>query len=316
MSPAVLLCLVLLATFGLATLMLSLLVAVAWRPGLQRAPAASAELLALRLLPAGGALLLVLTVVLPAFLTEEPHQPREAAGPWLLILAAWSLLAVSHGLWRGWRACAAAHALLRNCGTLGRRQLVVHGQEVEVVPVAEPIVAVIGGWRPRIVAAECVVSACSADEFQQVIAHEAAHVRARDNLKQLLLIASPDVLGWTHAGAALVQRWRAAAELEADQRATGNDPRRRLALAAALIKVARAIGTVARAHPALSMPVAADDVEARVRRLLAPPQSPAAGSGSAGLVILASCALLMPLAALPLYPMVHELIEALVRLGL
>lgn len=313
MNPAALLSLVLLATFGLATLILSVLVALVWRSGLERTPAISAELLMLRLLPAAGGLLLALTVVLPAFLSREPPHPREAVGPLLLILAACSVLAVSHGIWRGWRACAAARALLRNCGPVGR-QLMVRGQKVGLIAVAEPMVAVIGAWRPQIVAAECVLSACSTDEFQEVLAHEVAHVRARDNLKQLLLIASPDVLGWTRAGAALMRRWRVAAELEADQRATGNDPRRRLALAAALIKVARALGAVERAHPALSMPVAADDVEARVRQLLAPPR--ALTAGSARLRILASCALLMPLAAWPLYPLVHELIEALVRLGL
>lgn len=312
MSPAVMLGLVLLAAFGLATLILALAVALAWRAGLQRTPATSAELLMLRLLPAAGGLVLVLTVVLPAFLSQEPHQSREAAGPLLMALAAWALLTLGLGGWRAWRACAAARALLRNCGPVGR-SLMVNGRKVGVVAVADPIVAVVGAWRPQIVAAECVLSVCSADEVQQVMAHEAAHVRARDNLKQLLLIASPDMLGWTRAGAALLQRWRTAAELEADQRATGDDSRRRLALAAALIKVARALGAAERAHPALSMPVAADEVDARVRRLLAPPRSL---PGRAGLLTaLLASALLLPLAALPLYPTVHELIEALVRLG-
>jgi hypothetical protein len=117
-----------------------------------------------------------------------------------------------------------------------------------------------------------------------------------------------------------MQRWRAAAELEADQRATGNDPRRRLALAAALIKVARALGTAERADPALSMLIASDDVAARVRHLLAPPQAlPTRGARLktvACCTFMACCTLLTPLAAMPHYPVVHELIEALVRLGL
>jgi hypothetical protein len=313
MNPAVMLCLVILGTYGLTALVLSGLVVLAWNAGLKQKAAGSTELLTLRLLPAAGGLLVVLTVVLPAFLSQEPHQQREAAGPVLVALAALSFLTLALGGRRGWQACSTARSLLRNCGP-ARRWIVNDGQKVKVVNVPEPLVAVVGGWRPQIVAAECVISACSEEEFQQVIAHEAAHVSARDNLKQLLLIASPDVLGWTRVAADLTQRWRAAAELEADQRAAGNDPRKRVALAAALIKVARALGAVERARPLLSMPVASDDVEARVRKLLAPPNFHPPGVLSAKAVV--SCALLVPLAALPLYPCVHELVEALVRLGL
>jgi Zn-dependent protease with chaperone function len=312
-SPALMLCLVLLAMFGLITLTLSALVALAWRAGLKQRRCASADLLTLRLLPAAGGVLIVLTVVLPAFLSQEPHQVRETAGPLLLLLGAWSSLAVGHGIWRGWHACAAARALLRHCGP-AQRWVVAAGQRVQIVDVPKPLVAVIGGWRPRVVAAECVIGACSPEEFQQVMAHEAAHVSARDNLKQLLLIASPDVLAWTPLGAVLTRRWRAAAEIEADQRATQNDSRRRLALAAALIKVARALGSGESSLPLLSLPVASDDVEGRVRQLLAPPESSLQRAASAR--ALTACALLVPVAALPLYPWVHELIEALVRLGL
>jgi Zn-dependent protease with chaperone function len=314
MNRAVMLCLVLLATFGLSTLTLSGFVAFTWHAGLKRRLAAAADLLMLRLLPVVGSALIVFTVVLPAFISQEPHQPRETAGPLLLTLATFSLVAFGHGIWRGWRACAGARALLSACGPATRR-FVDNGREIEVLDVAEPIVAVIGGWHPRIVAAECVVSACSEEEFQKVIAHEAAHVYARDNLKQLLLIASADVLAWLQLGTALTERWRAAAEQEADQRATGSDPHKRIALAGALIKVARGLGAARQARCALSMSIAADDVAGRVRRLLAPPTSlPRGPTGAmmAGSLLL----MLLPVAALPLYPWVHEIIEVLVRIGL
>jgi hypothetical protein len=307
------LCLVLLGVYGLTALVLSAAVALAWSAGLKQAVAGSGDLLLLRLLPAGGALLIVLTVVSPAFLTQEPHLKREAAGPLLVLLAALSGFALGVGIWRAWRACTSARALLKHCGP-ARRSVTANGLELNVVDVPEPLVAVIGGLRPRIVAAECVISACSAEEFQQVIAHEAAHVSAHDNLKQLLLIASPDVFGWTRLGADLTQRWRAAAELEADRRATDSDPRKRVALAAALIKVARALGAVERTRPELSMPVASDEVGVRVRRLLAPPGACTPGVASPRAVVL--CALALPALALPLYPWIHELIEALVRFEL
>ena len=311
MNPLPMLCAVLLAAFGLSTLLLASLVALVWRAGLNRLLAAPADLLALRLFPAAAGLLIAITVVLPAFLTYEPSRDREAVGPLLVILATFALLTVGHGVWRGWRSYATARSLLRNLGP-PRRWVIENGQTVRVVDVAEPIVGVIGGWQPQVVIAECIASACCADEFRQVIAHEAAHVSARDNLKLLLLLASPDALAWTPLGAALTERWRTAAEFAADQHATGDDPHRRVALASALIKVARLFNTGDHARPTLMMPVALDDVAGRVRLLLGPSQAvPTTITWG-----LASCALLLPVTALPLYALVHELIEVLVRFGL
>lgn len=310
MSSALILGIVLLATFGLAALLLAGLVAMAWCAGLNRARTASADLLVLRLLPVAGALLFAVTVVLPAFLCCEPRQDREAAGPLLLILAAFALLTLGHGIWRGWRACAAARSLLQRCGP-PTRWVFENGHSVQVVDIAEPIIGVVGGWRPQMVTAECIISACSREEFQQVVAHEAAHVSGRDNLKLLLLLACPDALAWTALGSAMRDRWRTETEFAADQRATGDDPHKRVTLASALIKVARLLDTGHRGRQPLTMPVALDDVEGRVRQLLAPARTPSAAISKA----LASFAVLIPVAALPLYPLVHELIETLVRFG-
>lgn len=311
MSAALTLGIVMLATFGLASLLLAGLVAIAWHAGLKRVRPAPADLLALRLLPVTGALLLSVAVVLPAFLSHEPHRDREAVGPLLLTLAAFASLTLGHGIWRGWRALSAARGLLQACGP-ARRWLVENGCVVRVVDIATPLVGVIGGWRPQVVTAECVIAACSRDEFRQVVAHEAAHVSARDNLKLLLLLACPDALAWTALGATLAERWHTAAEFAADQRATGDDPQKRVALASALIKVARLFDTERGAWHALTMPVARDDVEGRVRQLLAPAHATSATLSK----VLLSAALLVPLAALPLYALVHELIETLVRFGL
>lgn len=311
MNTALILGIVLLATFALTALVLAGLVAIAWYAGLNGARMASADFLALRLLPVVGALLFAVTVVLPAFLLWEPHQEREAVGPLLLILATFALLTLGHGIWRGWRASVAARSLLHQCGP-AKRWVVENGQSVRVVEVGQPIVGVIGGWRPQMVAAECIIAACSRDEFQQVVAHEAAHLSARDNLKVLLLLACPDALAWTALGVALSERWRVAAEFAADQCAAGDDPHKRVALASALIKVARLFSTSHRVRQALTMPVALDDVEGRVRQLLGPTHSASARVSK----VLACLALLMPVAAIPLYALVHEFIETLVRFGL
>ena len=310
MTSALMLGLVMLATFGLAALMLAAVVALVWYWGSSQVRTAAADLLALRLLPVAGALVFVLTIVLPAFLSHEPHQDRETVGPLVLTLAALALLTIGHGIGRGWRAWRATRSLLRACGP-AKRCVVENGYRVQVVEVAQPLIGVIGGWRPQVVTAECVIAACSPDEFRQVVAHEAAHLRARDNLKLLLLLACPDALAWTPLGAALAERWRTEAEFAADQRATGDDPHQRIALASALVKVARLLGAGAGTRNALTMAVALDEVEGRVRQLLAPADTPAARM----IRTLASLALLMPLAALPLYGLVHQLIETLVQFG-
>lgn len=310
MSPAVLLGLVLLAAFGLASLALSGLLGLLWRLGLGRLGSASLDLLGLRLLPAAGALLISLAVVLPAFLRYEPHREREAAGPWLIAMASLALVCLTHGVWRGWRACRAARSLTRRCG-LPEPRAAGNGRAVYIVDIPQPLVAAIGAWRPRIVAAELVRAACDPEEFSAVLAHEAAHLAARDNLKLLLFATAPDPLAWTPLAGTLAERWRDAAEREADQRATGGDPRRRLALASALIKVARLLRGGGAPRLALGMPVAADDVSGRVQRLLGAPARPARARVA---TYLAVAAVLIPLAALPLHGVLHELLEKLVGL--
>ena len=309
MSSALILAMVLLATFGLSALLLAGLVALAWHAGLSRVKLASADVLALRLFPVVGALVFAVAVVWPAFVSCEPHQDREAAGPLLLGLGAFALATLGHGVWRGWRACRETRSLLQQCGR-AKRWLAENGQVVQVVDVTDPVVGVIGGWRPQVVAAECIIAACSSDEFRQVVAHEAAHISARDNLKLLLLLACPDALAWTALGRALSERWRSEAEFAADQHATGGDPHKRIALASALLKVARLLHTRQRAPHALTMSVAVDNVEDRVRQLLATPAHVASGTLSK---LLATFVLVVPVVVLPLYAFIHEFLETLVR---
>jgi beta-lactamase regulating signal transducer with metallopeptidase domain len=310
MTPGTLLVLVLLAAFALAGLALAALLALAWHLGLRRAALTSLDLVGLRLLPAAGALLVMLAVVLPAFLSFEPEQEQETAGPWLILLAVIGAACLVAGMWRAWRAVRAARALLSQyrLDPRGAGQ----GTPVHIVEATEPLVAVVGAWRPCVVATGSVRAACDGEEFHAVLAHEAAHVAARDNLKLLLLIAAPDALSLTSLAASLTERWRAAAESEADARATGSDSGRRLALASALIKLARLVSRREVPRPLLGMSVAGDDVPARVRALLEPPARPMPPRLLAALSI---SVLLIPLLALPRYALLHELIERLVGLG-
>ncbi len=311
MSFGVTLTLVLLASFGLSTLLLSLAVAFCWRAGwLARLTKANA-VLGMRLVPVVGSTVLVLTIVLPAFLLYEPPHARDEPGALLMISAALALLALADGARRAWQAGRATRALVRRS-----RPLLVHslpgGAEVSVINVAEPLVAVVGSWRQRIVAARCVAAACDGEEFRQVIAHETAHRNARDNLKLLALLAMPDVLAWLPAGRALTAQWRAATELEADECASGADPHKRVALASALIKVARLSVATGRSHRAVRAGGRGGGLEQRIRRLLAPP--PGVSPAFYGRRVMTT-ALLAPLLAVPLYSFVHRVIEVLVAFG-
>lgn len=311
--------LVLLAAYGLFNLLLSAAVALAWRVGLRRQLTDANAVLSVRLFPAMGSAALVLTVVLPAFLIYEPRHAHDEPGPLLVVSALFSLLVLGDGIRRGLRAWRATRTLLRDSEPLLTRPA-GGGTDVTVINVKEPLVGVVGSWRQRIVAARSVASACDHDEFRQVLAHEAAHVDARDNLKLLLLLTMPDALAWLTTGRALTAHWRAATELEADERASGTDPRQRVALASALIKVARLSLASGRPRTTSRVSTQLSGLEQRVRRLLAP--SPAMHRGFAGRFPgrflgrrLLTCALLVPLLAVPLYASVHRLIEVLVAFG-
>lgn len=303
--------LVMLAAYGLFNLLLSAAIVLAWRAGLRRHLTDADAVLGVRLLPAMGSATLVLTVVLPAFLLYEPPDAHDHPGPLLMASALFALLVLGDAARRAWRAWRSTRAWLRGSQALFTQRS-AGGTEVAVINVEQPLVGVVGGWRQRIVAARCVAAACDHDEFRQVLAHEAAHMHARDNLKLLVLLALPDALAWLPAGRALTEHWRCATELQADESASGPDPRQRVALASALIKVARLSLASGRPRGTSRPSVPLGGLEQRVRRLLSP--SPTTRRGFPGRRVL-TCALLAPLLAVPLYASVHRLIEALVAFG-
>jgi len=310
MNNLAVLCLVLIAAHGLMNLLLSVLVAGTWTTWLAAKPLTSRGLFALRMLPSLGAVFLTLTVVLPAFLIKEPNRAAEPVGPLVILMVAYVLVTMTAGCVRAWRAWRATDKLLRDGGTSYAR-FSIAGRDVEIVDIPGILVAVLGAYRPRIVAATRVLEACSREELREVIGHEAAHILNHDNLKLLLLLSSADILAWMPAGEELISRWRAAAEFEADDMATAQDALQRVTLASALVKVARLCGAK-RPLAELSMPIVVDDLDGRVRRLLAP--VPVAhtclpAKNATALV------LLLPFLSVPFYGRIQDFIEMLVAFG-
>src|SRR5262249_4411882 len=139
-----------------------------------------------------------------------------------------------------------------------------------------PLMALVGVIRPRLVVTRGVVSALTPDELRAGIAHEIGHLRARDNVKRLAMIAAPDLLAATRVAATIQARWAAAAERAADRAAPG-DTGSRCALASALVKVAKLTPAPTPLAEPISTLVDGGDIASRVQRLLDdnPPEQPA-----------------------------------------
>jgi Zn-dependent protease with chaperone function len=249
----------------------SLLVAAAWPPlrGLVEHLSAGvrAQVLAgLRLFPAAMGCV-ALPVVFVSFVSFEPAQTSEVSGVVLIAAALGCCTVMVMGLMRaarGWRATNEALSLWTT------PQPVIHG-DMPIMTIDEPfpVVAVVGIRRPRLYIARQVLASCDQDEFEAMIAHEKAHVAARDNLTRLLFLCAVPMRGLSRSAAEIETSWTKATEEAADDLAC-RDEGSALALASALLKVSRlAAGQRApllHASAILSGAV----IEHRVRRLLLP----------------------------------------------
>jgi len=202
------------------------------------APGARARcLLTLALLPSAAGLVAAGLAAL-AWLVFEPRSTAESPGP---VLPALALLGVAVVILR---TGSAARDWVRS-----RRVVALFlrsGREMGGLPLPAsraahpfPVAALAGVWRPRLLLSEQVLGALSPEELDAVLAHELAHLDARDNLKRLLLVASPDALALTSGGRRLRSEFLEAAEAAADARACGRvSP---TVLARAILKVARLV---------------------------------------------------------------------------
>jgi len=287
-----------LAAFLLVNLLASLLAAILAPLAMRRAhPArrAGAALL-LRLMPAIVSLGAVALLAVPAYVRFEPPDTGESVSLPLGALAAGAAAVLLAGSGRGLRALWSTSALVR-------------GWRRDAEPVSLP-----GVWRPRIYVAAQVLDALAPSELDAALAHERAHLRARDNLKRILLRSCPDVLAFSGMGRRLEREWARAAEQAADAAAADASAGAAVDLAASIVKVARLVPTGARALPVSALHDGGD-VAARVRALLSghvagDRRGEASGggrrarAGGLGLALVASLA-----AASQAWPAVHRLIE-------
>jgi hypothetical protein len=146
------------------------------------------------------------------------------------------------------------------------------------------------------------------------VRHEQAHRARRDNLKRLLVCLAPGMLPFYRGCGSIERGWLKFAEWAADDCAVDGNPRRSVALAAALVAVAR-LGV---SRPTLPLATClvddAADFTARVDRLVGPTVPAASKEQRQGgwLVVASSVALLGGAATQPaVWRLAHEAIEFL-----
>ena len=256
-----------------------------------------------------------------AFLRFEPANAGERTGVTLVTLAAIGIGALALGAVRVVRTVRASERLARSW-TAGPPAFADpdSGVPVWLIDTDFPVVAVVGLRTPRLVVARCVVERCTPQELTVMLAHERAHVAARDNLKRLWLQCGVDGVVWTRRGAVMEGAWQEAAEDAADDRATLAGSRA-VDLASALVTVAR-MAAPGRRMP--MWPVAAcfyrgDGLERRVHRVLRAPEPVSLGrrarlsgvSVAAAAAVCAGVAALAPPAGHALYVAAEWLVQTL-----
>jgi len=205
----------------------------------KRHPGTTANILfALRLMPAVVATLVAVEFALPAFLLFEPQPSDDYVGPLQFGLAASGALVLGVMIFRAVHVLRSTYLVEKHWKSLSERiQIPGIGVPTYCVKGVPSLFVATGIMRPSVFVSDEIVAEFSSDEMAAAAEHEMAHIRAHDNLKQLLLeICRPPV--WLMRLGAADHLWLQSVELAADHAALaeGNEP---LHLASALLKVAR-----------------------------------------------------------------------------
>jgi hypothetical protein len=266
---------------------------------------AASMLFTLRILPNVLSVLIILAICIPSYLRFEPRTAQEEVG-WLCIAVALLGLAFF-----GLAIYRALSALIRSAFYVRRvagSDRLVHGTKVSVVRQSAGL-ALSGIVRPRLLISERAIAELSSDQLAVALRHEDAHRASRDNLKRLLILLSPAIVPGIRA---LEVAWAKYAEMAADDQAAAGNAERAVALAEALLLVARQQSGIGLPTLVASLIDSQDDLAVRVRRLLQPCEQTGPQFRS-GVVTIAGSALLF--AAIAINPdaqlFVHHLLERL-----
>jgi beta-lactamase regulating signal transducer with metallopeptidase domain len=256
--------LVSLAFFATMYCPLSLLIVMAW-PSIRRmnqeSRANSANFLfGLRIFPFAFSAMVTLFFTFPSFwLLERASLDEDAA---TFILAVCSLVILSAGLFRVLRTQArttrAVAQWLVEATSIGSDAITPELSASD----GAPALILVGIRRPRVMVSDMATIVLSDDELQVAVRHELGHMRSWDNLKKVLISATP----FPGMGS-IESAWREAAELAADDAAVSNR-QEALDLAAALIKLSRSSQQLPKRLFATGLVIGSCSIRLRVERLL------------------------------------------------
>jgi Zn-dependent protease with chaperone function len=269
--------------------------------------------IALRLGPACLSTFAVLSVCLPSYLRYEGNPTTEEVGWPSLVLAGLGLLICLLASVRAASAVIKSSALSRNLRAAKDPNYFYLASKDDVFP----SMALVGLLEPRVVISPQVFQTLTTEQLQATLEHERAHRVSHDNLKRLLILLAPDLFPFMRTFRRIEEHWNRYSELSADDLATRGQPHRSIALAEALIKLARFQGRQSSPPLVSGLFTASEGLTLRVERLLrletatqAPPQLPAL-FWAGPCLLLCSCALL--LARPQFFEGIYHLLEALLR---
>lgn len=192
-----------------------------------------------RLFPFILAAMVSLGLALPSFLEFEPPSTGEIM-PWpLLALAGLGAAVLAVIAVRIVQMLRATRALTQRW-LMRSHKLSMAGVSFPVYSVsdASSLLAVTGIFRPQVFISRDVTEALTGEELSAALAHELAHVRRFDNLKQIVLKSTELPVRALRAADA---EWTNASEIAADETAVSRGASA-LELSSALIKVGRLSG--------------------------------------------------------------------------
>ncbi|MFZ3265878.1 MAG: M56 family metallopeptidase [Terriglobales bacterium] len=243
----------------------SLVVFIAWsmnRLGSGQTSAISANFLfGLRIFSFVVSSAVALFFAFPSFWLMEKATLDEDAGTF--VLAACSLLILCAGLVRALRAQAKTSLAVRRW--LSRTASTGDNDAARPTLSAgngAPALILVGIQKPQVMISDMAAQVLSAEELQAAVRHEIGHMRSWDNLKKVLISATP-----FPGMACLEGAWREAAELAADDAAVMNR-RDALDLAGALIKISRYSKQWSEPELASGLVSGSSSISLRVKRLL------------------------------------------------
>ena len=196
-------------------------------------------LFVIRTLPLSLPVVVVCFAVLPSFVALEPRQTTEKPDWWLAALAVFSLFSLGSFTFKLASTLISTRRAEREWMRSARKLDLPAAIPIFELQYPDSLVAVLGIFSSRMFVGKRILGALTPEELQAAVAHEVAHVRSLDNLKQALLRASGMSSLFRHIDCA----FRSAAEISADSRAMCGriSP---LDLGSAIIKVARFRATV------------------------------------------------------------------------